>query len=271
MRIMVTNDDGIDSIGLHVLARSMREHGDVVIVAPDSEYSGAGAALGPLHLIKPDVHKRHIDGIDESWSVEGAPGLCAMFGRMGAFGPIGLVVSGINPGANVGRAVYHSGTIGACITARNGGVSGVAVSQSVANFGVEGQAWDDLLADQMWETAATVASNAVGQLIASPPEEPYVLNLNVPNVPLDEIKGWRYTDVAMLPPRTVGSVKLVPRPGHEEAFTVEMEWGDTLELPADTDSGAIMADYVTASWLSRLTHVPTSHPEMEAGFDELLG
>ena len=52
-RILVTNDDGIDSVGLHVLARAMVPHGDVVVVAPDSEYSGAGAALGALHLIQP--------------------------------------------------------------------------------------------------------------------------------------------------------------------------------------------------------------------------
>jgi 5'-nucleotidase len=270
MRIMVTNDDGIDSIGLHVLARAMREHGDVFIVAPDSEYSGAGAALGPVHLIRPDVHKRQIDGIDESWSVEGPPGLCAMFARMEAFGPIDLVVSGINPGANVGRSVYHSGTIGAALTARNGGVSGIAVSQSVDFFGIEGQAWEELIEDQLWESAAQVASQAVGDLIAHPPEEPYVLNLNVPNLPIDEIKGWRYTDVALLPPRTVGSVTLVPRPGHQDAFSAEMTWGDSIELPADTDSGAIMQNYVTVSWLSRLTHVPTPHAQMETGLDGLF-
>ena len=52
MRILVTNDDGIDSVGLHVLARSMRQFGDVVVAAPDQEYSGAGAAIGALHILK---------------------------------------------------------------------------------------------------------------------------------------------------------------------------------------------------------------------------
>ena len=57
MRLLLTNDDGIDSVGLHVLARAMREHGDVVIVAPDREYSGAGAALGALHLMEPEARR----------------------------------------------------------------------------------------------------------------------------------------------------------------------------------------------------------------------
>ena len=84
MRILLTNDDGIDSIGLHVLARAMVRHGDVVVAAPDSEYSGASAAFGAFHLMQPEVHKSHIDGIAEAWSVSGPPALCVMFSRMKA-------------------------------------------------------------------------------------------------------------------------------------------------------------------------------------------
>src|SRR6188472_3449133 len=124
MRILVTNDDGIDSIGLHVLVRSMCElDGDheIIVAAPDKEYSGAGASLGALHLIRPEVHIARIEDCDADavWSVTGPPALCVMFSRLGAFGPpFDLVVSGINPGANVGRAVYHSGTIGATLSGR---------------------------------------------------------------------------------------------------------------------------------------------------------
>ena len=57
MRILVTNDDGIDAVGLHVLARRLGELGDVVVAAPDREYSGAAAALGALHLIQPEVRR----------------------------------------------------------------------------------------------------------------------------------------------------------------------------------------------------------------------
>ncbi|MCB0982122.1 MAG: hypothetical protein KDB17_15920, partial [Ilumatobacter sp.] len=137
MRILVTNDDGIDSVGLHVLARAMAVHGDVVLVAPDREFSGAGAAVGALHLLQPEVRRVQVDGVAEAWTLNGPPALCVLFARLGLFGaPFDLVVSGINPGANVGRSVYHSGTIGAVLTGRLGGISGVAVSQAVAGFGV---------------------------------------------------------------------------------------------------------------------------------------
>lgn len=253
MRILVTNDDGIDSVGLHVLARAMRPHGEVVVIAPDSEYSGASAAFGAFHLMKPEVHRVSVEGIDEAWSVSGPPALCVMFARLGAFGaPFDLVVAGINPGANVGRSVYHSGTIGAALTARNGGISGVAVSQSVIGFGVEGQGWDEMLIGQQWETAATVASAFVGGLVQDLPREPIVVNINVPNVPIVEVKGWRHALVGTEPPRRLASAILDPREGHQGSFYVRMAWGDAVELPRDGDGGIVEAGEVAITYLTRL-------------------
>lgn len=277
MRILVTNDDGIDSVGLHALAAAMCElHGDheVVVVAPDSEYSGAGAAIGALHRIQPEVHRRTVEGCAaETWTVEGPPALCIMFARLGAFGPApDLVVSGINPGANVGRSVYHSGTVGAALTARNGHISGVAVSQSVAGFGVEGQGWDEMLANQKWHTAATVGKAFVQAIVDDLPAEPVVANLNVPNVELDQIAGWRHTSVAMAPPRAMSTARLEPVAGHEGAYHVEMEWGDELEQPIDTDTGAIEHDQVAVTYLSRLDHEERDDlGSTDKALDELLG
>lgn len=274
MRILVTNDDGIDSVGLHVLARAMKAVGDVVVVAPDDEYSGYGAALGPLHLLEPEVHRTSIiDGIDDAWTVSGSPALCAMFGRLGMFGDYDLVVAGINPGANVGRSVYHSGTVGACLTARNGGTSGVAVSQSVLAFGVEGQGWEEALVDQNWHTAAAVAAAAVKGLAADLPAKPVVLNINVPNLELGDIKGWKRTEVGVQPPRSVATAELEPRPGHQDAFRVKMDWGEAVPLPEHTDGGAVMAGWVSLGWLSKLEAAEPSgagEAEAEAGVDRLL-
>ncbi len=274
MRILVTNDDGIDSIGLHVLARAMRNVGDVVVVAPDQEYSGYGAAFGPLHMIRPEVHRSHIDGIGEVWSVSGPPALCVMFSRLKVFGGgFDLVVAGINPGANVGRSVYHSGTVGACLTARNGGVSGVAVSQSVESFGVEGQGWEEMLAFQKWETAATVAREAVAGLITAMPEEPVVLNINVPNREIGDLKGWKRTEVGIEPPRAMSTATLEPRPGHTDAFRVKMDWGEAVELPPHTDGGAVMSGWVSMSWLGRIeAEAPalTGQKSAESALDHLL-
>jgi 5'-nucleotidase len=270
-RILVTNDDGIDSVGLHVLARAVREHGDVLVVAPDTEYSGAGAALGALHVIHPEVRRAAIAGIDEAWSINGPPGLCAMLARLGVFGRIDLLVSGINPGANVGRAVYHSGTVGAALTARNGGTSGVAVSQAVAGFGVEGQGWAEMIADQQWETAAHVGSAVAGAVLGADLGEPVVVNVNVPNLPLDQIKGWRHASIGRLPPRAISRASLEPVSGRDGVFAVRMEWGDAIELPPDTDGGAIERDEVTVSYLSRLVAEPRSDlPGVDDALDGLL-
>jgi 5'-nucleotidase len=277
MRILLTNDDGIDSIGLHVLARAMREHGDVVIIAPDREFSGAGAALGALHLMVPDVCKHYIDGIDEAWSVSGPPALCVMFARLGAFGaPFDLIVSGINPGANVGRSVYHSGTVGACLSGRNGGIPGVAVSQAVTGFGIEGQGWDEMLVGQKWHTAAAVASSFVGgmaeAIAAGSLEDAAVVNINVPNCELDEIAGWKHARVGVEPPRRMSNAELVPKEGHEGAFTVKMAWGDAVELPSDTDGSLVESGWVSLSYLTRLQE--SSRDDLgaaEAGLTSLLG
>ena len=272
MRILLTNDDGIDSVGLHVLARAMRPFGEVVVVAPDREFSGAGAALGALHLIQPTVRRAHVDGIDESWAVDGPPALCVMFSRLGAFGaPFDLIVSGINPGANVGRSVYHSGTIGATLTGRNGRVSGVAVSQAVTGFGVEGQGWDEMIVGQQWESAASVAAAFVQGLVAAMPSEPVVVNLNVPNCPVDEINGWRLAEVGNEPPRRMSTATLVPIEGHDGGYRVNMTWGDALTLPADTDGGLVEAGYVAVTYLSRIVAEPRIDMAMPEGLlTELL-
>jgi len=253
MRILVTNDDGIDSVGLHELARTMVDLGEVTVVAPDQEYSGFGAALGPVHLIRPEVHRARVEGVETAWAVSGPPALCVMYANLRVFGePFDLVVSGINPGSNVGRSVYHSGTVGAALTARNGGISGVAVSQAVSEWGVEGQGIDEVLDRQLWGTAAGVAHTAVAALIADLPPTPTVLNINVPNLPVEEVKGWRFTQVGGPPPRTLASARLEPKPGHEESFRVKMSWGDPAELPAGSDGGTVMAGFVSLTWLGAL-------------------
>lgn len=258
MRILVTNDDGIDGVGLHVLARRLVGLGEVVVAAPDREYSGAGAAVGSLHLIHPEVRRVTVDGVDEAWSVTGPPALCVMFARLGVFGePFDLVVSGINPGANTGRAIYHSGTVGAALTARNGGVSGLAVSQAVEGFGVEGQGWDDMLDGQMWATAADVAAEVAAVMLAAPTDDPIVVNVNVPNVAPEHLRGWHRTEVALLPPRALATANLTPMAGHDGAFNVKMEWGDPVVLPETTDTGALEAGYVAITALSRILDDPT--------------
>ncbi len=272
MRLLVTNDDGIDSVGLHILAEAMKPFGEVIIVAPDREYSGAGAAIGALWLTRPEVHQVKLDGFDNVWTVSGPPALCVFFARLGAFGPApDLIVSGINPGANVGRSVYHSGTIGAALTARNGGINGIAVSQSVTGFGAEGQGWDDAIANQKWHTAAAIAAEAVQAIIDSPPSTPSVLNINVPNVELSEITTRRWTQVGNEPPRAMSTAILEPKIGHEGSFYVDMQFGEEREQTSATDVGAIMAGEVSFTWLGRIQATDEGTEAIDSRVDALLG
>ena len=272
MRILLTSDDGIDSVGLHVLATAMKPFGDVQIVAPDSEYSGAGAAIGAIWEMRPEVERRHVEGFDDSWAVSGPPALCVMFARMGAFGPApDLIVSGINPGANVGRSVYHSGTIGACLTGRNGGITGVAVSQAVHDFGVEGQAWEESIKGLHWDTAAAVAAAAVEGIIAEPPSVASVLNINVPDLPVDEIEQWHWTDVGQVPPRAMSTATLNPKTGDPDRFHVDMAYGDSTDQPDGTDTGAIQDRHVSLTWLSKITSTGQDAPAVDAAINSLMG
>jgi 5'-nucleotidase len=150
--------------------------------------------------------------------------------------------------------VYHSGTVGACLTARNGGWNGVAVSQAVTGWGIEGQAWDEMLVGQQWDTAAEVASVYVGGLVAAGlPGEPVVANINVPNVATADLLGWRRTSIDAKPIRGMSSATLDPIEGQEGSFKVAFDYGEAAELPPDSDGGAVEAGFVSVSYISRLT------------------
>jgi 5'-nucleotidase len=271
-KILVTNDDGIDSVGLHALAQALTAVGDVMIVAPDQEYSGAGAAIGALHVMQPEAHESHVDGIDVAWAVTGPPGLCVMFARLGAFGPLpDLIVSGINPGANVGRSVYHSGTVGAVLTGRNGKIPGLAVSQSVKDFAIEGQGYDEMLEGQRWESAAAVAAEVAAAMLAHPPDDVGVLNLNVPNLDVADIAGWAWTEVGQTPPRAMSKASLEPKLGHDGAYRVKLTWGDEHRQDLGTDTRAVQDDMISATWLSRIVALDVATPSVDAVLDRLTG
>ncbi|NNF56058.1 MAG: 5'/3'-nucleotidase SurE [Acidimicrobiales bacterium] len=255
-QILVTNDDGIDSLGLHALACAVAEHGDVTVVAPDQEFSGSSSAIGSIFDIKPEAHRRLIPdlpGSNNVWAVNGPPALCVLFARMGAF-PVqpDIIVSGINPGANVGRSVYHSGTIGACLTGRNGGVPGIAVSQALQKYITTGQSWDEAIAAIDWTTAATIAAAATKPLLESPMPEPGVLNLNIPDKPLGEIDSMMWTTVAVHPPEETTAAQLIPIAGHTNSYEVKINWGTKWTGEPGSDVAAVADGLLSATWVGHL-------------------
>ncbi len=181
MRILVTNDDGVRAPGIAALARAAHDTGhEVVVVAPLVDYSGAGAAVGPVHSRDGVDYRSHV--IEElevpTYGIDGPPALAVILSCVGAFGPRpDMVLSGINHGINVGRSTLHSGTVGAALTAAHFGLRSMATS---IRWGEE---------PVPWTTASTLAAALVARLAESP--EGTVLNLNVPNVALSEVRGVR--------------------------------------------------------------------------------
>ncbi len=277
MRILVTNDDGIDSVGLHVLAREMTNHGDVVIVAPDREFSGSGASIGHLLDFTPHASKRQVEGIDEAWALEGSPALVVLLSRLGAFGdPFDLVVSGINPGWNVGRTVYHSGTVGAALTARNGGITGIAVSQKTDFSALIGQGTP---VEQKWETAAKIAGAVVAGVIAKPPAQAAAININVDNIDLSEVRGWKRAQ-PISPPvswatspgeNTTPAVSQIPT-DDPDRFELKMNWNrERPEPPAGSDAAAVNDGYAAITWLTDLAEDPDAGTgEVDEALDQLF-
>jgi 5'-nucleotidase len=186
VRILVTNDDGVHAPGLAALVRSLaraanRLNAEIVVAAPLVNHSGASAAVGTVYERDSISYRRfQIAGANEVavYGLDASPALSVLVAALGGFGPKpDIVASGINLGVNVGRSVLHSGTVGAVLTGAQLGVSGLAVSM---RSGVD---------PECWETAAEIAVEIVAELATAPPRT--VLNLNVPSLPIGELRGVR--------------------------------------------------------------------------------
>ena len=266
VRIFVTNDDGYDQPGIqHLVDRLVADHGDAVwVLAPLTEHSGASSAVGDLAHNNPVIREVDVPGVaaGQAWAIEGPPALGMLVAHLGALGgKPDLVVSGINPGANMGRAVYHSGTVGAALTARNRGTSGIAVSTLVSKTGEK---------PEHWTTAAELAAVAAAAMLDDPPAEPLALNINVPDVPLAEVKGARLAEVAIDGGSALLSSRLEPLGDGRHKVIVEYDQ-DRLDGDRDaTDSKVVRAGYASLTWLGRLGHDGPGSDSVVQRIDQLV-
>ncbi|TDE02603.1 5'/3'-nucleotidase SurE [Jiangella asiatica] len=237
MRALVTNDDGIDSPGLHRLAAAARDAGlDVVIAAPAEQSSGASASIiaGVEDRDRISLRERAIPGLEDlpAYAVGAAPALISLIAAHGAFGdPPDVVLSGINHGANLGQVILHSGTVGAALTAGVNGARGLAVSLDV---GLEVE-WEVArpAADPHWDTAARVACRVIPFLAQQPAGT--VLNLNVPDVDDDHVAGLRAAPLAEF--GIVQTTMTEPAEGD-----IRLTVADNTERPAAGTDAALLAD-----------------------------
>ncbi|MBQ6654441.1 MAG: 5'/3'-nucleotidase SurE [Erysipelotrichaceae bacterium] len=176
MKILVVNDDGISSPGIKALANELSKIGEVTVSAPLQGMSGAGHGLSINKVLR--VEKQQFAENITGYAVEGTPRDCAELG-INAFMKDGvdLLVTGINQGSNLSNNIPCSGTCGAACTGLDYGVPAIAVS---LDFGDE---YD-------YRYSAEIAREMAEWFIVQPFNHKFVLNVNVPNRPREEIKGY---------------------------------------------------------------------------------
>ena len=178
MRVLVSNDDGVDAPGIRILSEGLRDAGhDVLVVAPDRDRSGASNSLTldmPVRVVKLD---------ERTWRVSGTPTDCVHVAITGMLEQEpDMVISGINNTANLGDDVIYSGTVAAAMEGRFLGLPAVAMSLATANHD-----------GRYYETAARAAVEIVERLRNDPLPADTILNVNVPDRPWSEIAGFEVT------------------------------------------------------------------------------
>jgi 5'-nucleotidase len=233
-RVLVTNDDGIDSEGLRRLALAARDAGlDVVVAAPMTEASGSSASIAVVEQDgRVPTARRQLLGLSgvPTFAVAAPPAFITLIATRGAFGPApDIVLSGINRGANTGRSVLHSGTVGAALSGAAYGKQALAVSLDLTN-----------LTDRAhWETAAHLAA-----LLLPMVSDQYALSLNVPNLPLDKVRGLREARLA-----SFGAVQTSIAEAGEGLVRASVDGTDVGAEP-DTDATLVAAGYACVTALT---------------------
>lgn len=226
-KILVTNDDGIFAPGIYALWEAMHEIGEVTVVAPDSEKSAVGHAITITDPIRvQQIHRKN--GFD-GFAVKGTPADCVKIaGRSLMQAPPDIVVSGINSGANVGNNIIYSGTVSAATEGTMLGIPSVAISLNSIKGG-------SLSASQK------VAVNVVKKVLEKGLPKGVLLNVNVPNIPLDSIKGYRMTKQGKL----VFKDRFEKREDPRGKFYYWMKGEIINDTNPDTDGYAIQNDYIS--------------------------
>ena len=178
MRVLVSNDDGVGSPGIRILAEYLRQDGhEVLTVAPDRDRSGASNSLtldAPIRVVKQD---------ECTWRVYGTPTDCVHVAITGMLEQEpDIVVSGINNTANLGDDVIYSGTVAAAMEGRFLGLPAIAVSLHTTDY-----------KGRHYETAARAVVELVTRLKTDPLPADTILNVNVPDLPWEEVRGFEVT------------------------------------------------------------------------------
>ncbi len=226
LRILVSNDDGYRAEGLQRLADALRPLAELTVVAPDRNRSGASNSLTL------DVPLRVFQYGERMYYVNGTPTDCVHLAISGLFDfETDMVVSGINDGANLGDDVLYSGTVAAAIEGRFLGLPTMAVSLVLRD-------------GRHFGTAARVASELVMRLMRSPLHRSMILNVNVPDLPYEQLAGFMATRLGHR--HRSESVVRTADPRGRPVYWVGPA-GEGADAGEGTDFAAIAAGYVSVT------------------------
>lgn len=239
MRILLTNDDGIDAPGLAALREAIDDLGEVHVIAPADVESAVSHAVTFHRPMR--VTRRELQGFT-GLAVEGRPADCVKLAATELISqPIDLCISGMNAGANVGINVIYSGTVGAAMEAAFIGIPSIAVSLHIGN-------WNAI----RWADAARHARRTVDRILAGPIQPHTVVNMNIPI--LDN--GAEPVGVKAVPICTGAMVMEYLKESHGEHRTYQVANSMTFDrIHPNTDVDALFAGYITLTPLHYdLTH-----------------
>ncbi|MEW6286801.1 MAG: 5'/3'-nucleotidase SurE [Chloroflexota bacterium] len=232
MHILVTNDDGVTAPGLLALAQEMRKLGKVTVFAPDRNWSASGHVKTMDRPLR--VRETVLADGTSAFACDGAPSDCVALPLLGFLQEeIDLVVSGINPNANIGHDITYSGTVTAAMEAVIAGVKGIAVSLNSPE-GHKGPL--------DYSTAAVVGRRVAEKVIANGLPEGVVLNVNVPYLKESELAGYMVTRQGMRVYRDALDARVDPR--GKPYFWIGGE-APTGVFEDGTDFGALEDGYVS--------------------------
>ena len=229
VKILVSNDDGYDAPGITALAAALSSLAEITVVAPSRNRSATS------NSITVDRALRITQADNGFYFVDGTPADCVHLAVTGFldFRP-DLVVSGVNDGANLGDDTIYSGTVAAAMEGYLLGIPSIAVSLAARPA-------------TRFDTAAQVARDIVARYQTSTPSTPWLLNVNVPNVPYAELKGIRTVRLGKRH-QAEPAVKAVNEKGEAEYRVGPV--GKAADAGADTDFGTIAEGYASVTPLS---------------------
>lgn len=228
LRILIVNDDGIDTPGIAALVKAFAPMGEVIVAAPDGNRSGASQSSHVFSEIMVAA-PREMDGATEAWALSGTPADCAAYGVIALGGERGfdLLVSGINRGSNVGEVAHYSGTVGAAVEGGMRGIPSIAISE------------DSRIQDH--SVSAEFTARFAAKLLEEGGSPGVIYSINVPSA---EPKGVKVAPMGGLYLAIESFARKDEEDGTHKA-KARIQWNRN--PPPGTDTAAYMEGYISVA------------------------